>query len=400
MLHGAGREVDGQLSWPLADKELRFLLESVAATGATPSPCSTAVIPAARPAICRRQRFASGSPMTSIRFARPGRYRLAPCSTRCGPRPVEVFLPGSIDAALADEPVRHVALCVSVKQTAKEDVFDGEHRGVFSESLMGSLPALSPSATYRDLLAVVRERVERDFPSQQPDLFPETAGGAGDGRFLDGTIEALPPSYSMTRSGTAWTIDAGRLHGITEAVDGNDFVFACADSDGVQRGDVRVLRCGPASCTVEPIDWEPDQLLYRAVVTRVARPVTPVGFAEPATSGEQELYEAIRARIASCGPEGRPSVQVRCSTDPAERCLRVRAGTDDGGAFARIERPDGSSAASERGGSTARTWRPAQPSGGNVGARGPLGCNPRARRSSFTVGRRGLGHGVSRHRSG
>ncbi|MEZ5256973.1 MAG: hypothetical protein R2705_08815 [Ilumatobacteraceae bacterium] len=265
---------------------------------------------------------------------------------------------------------------------------------------MGSLPALSPSATYRNLLAVVRERVERDFPSQQPDLFPETAGGAGDGRFLDGTIEALPPSYSMTRSGTAWTIDAGRLHGITEAVDGNDFVFACADSDGVQRGDVRVLRCGPASCTVEPIDWEPDQLLYRAVVTRVARPVTPVGFAEPATSGEQELYEAIRARIASCGPgAGRRS---RCDArriPPSDACECEPGPMTAGPSLASSDRTD-RAPASGRGRSTADLAAGAAQVVATLEHVARWDAIREARRSSFTVGRRGLGHGVSRHRSG
>ena len=72
------------------------------------------------------------------------------------------------------------------------------------------LETVGDKADYRSVVAAVRSRLERTVERQRPSVYPLDAGGLGDRTFLDGTIEPTPPSFLMTKSGSGWSVDAGR----------------------------------------------------------------------------------------------------------------------------------------------------------------------------------------------
>ncbi len=342
MLHDAGRVVDGELRWPLADKELRLLLETVAATGAH----TVAILDCCHSGDATRDVAGATRQWLPTDAIGEDDASRAMIETLKGPREIGAFLDGAIGGTAAQGALAHVALyaCQS-KELAKEDVVGGEQRGVFSAALLEVLTTVGSTATYRDVLAAVRDRVERDFPSQRPDLFPEDLGGAGDSRFLDGTLQLAPPSLLMTRSGSGWTLDGGSMHGLSGPVDGKEFRLACSTTDGVLSGEVKVTSVQPATATVEPVDWQPDQPVYRAVIVKAPRPLATVAFVPVDDPAGAEAYRAVSERLGSSGPDGSPSLFVREAVGgagPTGPALRVRY--DPIGPSLRVERADGTAA--------------------------------------------------------
>ena len=136
----------------------------------------------------------------------------------------------------------HVALtaCQS-SELAKELIIGDEHRGAFTATMIEVLETVGDKADYRSVIAAVRSRLERTVERQRPGVHPLDAGGLGDRRFLDGTIEPAPPSFLMTKSESGWSVDAGAVHGLRAPADGEEFRFACLQPDGTPCGQVRVV---------------------------------------------------------------------------------------------------------------------------------------------------------------
>ena len=196
------------------------------------------------------------------------------------------------------------------------------------------LETIGDTADYRCVVGAVRSRLERTVQRQRPSLHPVDAGGLGDARFLDGTIEPSPPSFSMTRSDSGWWVDAGAVHGLRAPVDGEEFRLTCFQPDGTPGGHVRVVDVETGRAVVEPVGWEPADTVYRAVISWVPQPMAVVTFDPVGDDDAVAAYEAVRAALASSGPSHTPSAHVRERTEgspPAPLMLRVRFEHDQPG---------------------------------------------------------------------
>ncbi|GAB7046452.1 caspase family protein [Catenuloplanes indicus] len=197
---------------------------------------------------------------------------------------------------------RHVALaaCRSdelAQEHAMED--GGPVRGVFSWALLRAIAELGPHATYRELAAAVRCRVEGRVGRQTPQL-----GGDADAdrQFLGGT--SRPPAAGMVLRGLhgRWEIDGGTCHGLPPA---GPLTAAVAGSRPART--VRAVQVRTTHTIVEPVGWAPDPgRQYPVVLTGLPQP--------PLTAAAEEPL--IAARIAE-------SVHLRPPGDAAPE-LRVQ----------------------------------------------------------------------------
>jgi Caspase domain len=345
LLFDAGHETAGQFVWPLADKELGMLLDEVVARGAH----VVAMLDCCHSGDGTRDAYAA------VRQWNPENARGADSAVQSainklkGPRPPEGFLDGTLQHFQKRTSAGHVALtaCQS-SELAKELIVGDEHRGAFTATMIEVLETVGSKADYRSVIAAVRSRLERTVERQRPGVYPVDAGGLGDGLFLEGTIEPAPPSFLMTKSESGWSVDAGAVHGLRAPVDGEEFRFACLAPDGTPSGQVRVLAVETGRADVEPIDWQPADIAYRAVISWVPLPTATVTFdpadGEPAAS----VHEQLRHKLASSGPSGSPSPYVRekvAGSSPAQLALRVRfEDSQPGGPCLRVLRADGSPA--------------------------------------------------------
>ncbi len=344
MLHDCGRRVDGKLRRAVADKELAVLLAEVADRG----PHLAVILD------CCHSGGGTRDPFVGIRSWLPDaasardegeRDLLLELATA---RPSTDFLAGALDRWVAPS-APHVALaaCRS-SETAKELRVGDDTRGAFSVALVEALDVLGPRTTYRTLLTTVRSRVERSTYDQRPQLDPVDPGGLGDALFLDGTVTPVAARFTMSRASDGWEVDAGLVHGLRPPTGDEAFVLACTAPDGTVAGAVRVTAVEIGRATVEPIDWDPADVAYGAVVADVPLPAATVHVDPPIEESQRGVVAPVEQRLrdalATAGPDGGPSphVQLVASTDPmADRVLRLRIAVPAPGT-ARLTRADGS----------------------------------------------------------
>jgi hypothetical protein len=342
LLHDCGRRVDGKLRRALADKELSLLLAEVAAGGA-------------HVVVILDCCHAGGG--TRDPYARPRAWTPRPSEATAAERdvvaalaaerPSSEFLPGSLDHWRAPRPP-HVALAACRSdETAKEHRVGDANRGAFSVALLDSLDVLGARTTYRSLLATVRSRVERTADEQRPELFPLEVGGLADGLFLDGSVRPVAPSFTVTKAGPGWEVDAGIVHGLRDPVGPEAFVLACSDDDETAAGMVRVTHVEVGRSVVEPLEWAPADRAYRAAVVSVPLPPAEIQLDPPVEGGPSvaevaAVHDAVRAAVASSGPGRSPSTAVRIVDDATASpgALRLRVAVPAPGT-ARIARADG-----------------------------------------------------------
>ena len=345
VLHGSGqRDQQNRLVRPLADKELAVLLSEIGAKAG-----HFAVF-----LDCCHSGDADRDPSSRVRawIADPDRVdpALRDVVVELGqPRRLEDFLGADADGWLTP-PLRHVLLSASgPDQKAKEQAGGGTTRGVFSLALQESIGLLGPDATYRTLLATVKSRVERAARDQTPELAVRGAG-LGDARVLDGAVAPAATSYRMTTTATGFQIDGGAVDGFVPPDGERAFVLACrkegAASDAAWDGQVRVVSVEPGTSVVEPIDWTPDDVAYVAVVVGVPFPRADVQLDPPVAGLEDRtaaVHAAVTAAIATSGPTGGPSPDVRVvgSDESNPGALRLRVAVPDAATVA-IRRADGS----------------------------------------------------------
>ena len=350
ILFDSDRTIDGQLQRPLADKELSLLIGEVAAGGAH----VVAILD------CCHSGGGTRDPFVRTRGWRPDPDLVEPqhrdlVRTIAAARPSTEFLPGALESWIAPRPP-HVALaaCRSF-ETAKEHRVGEQTRGAFSVALVDSLDTLGTRTTYRSLLDTVRARVDRTAEDQRPELFPLEPGGLGDALFLDGTVEPVPATFTVTHGFDGWEVDAGLVHGLRSPEGDEAFVLACEAPDGRPAGAVRVTDVQVGRSSVEPIGWTMEEVAYRAVVADVPLPPAEVWLdpwvAPPSDAGADgptaddvaAVHDAVGRAIATAGPDDSASPYVRV-VEPAtgaSRAVRLRVAVPGPG-MAQITRTDGS----------------------------------------------------------
>src|SRR5207253_959663 len=99
----------------------------------------------------------------------------------------------------------------------------GVVRGAFSYFLGQTLTTIGPSITYRDLFARADALVRTQVKGQSPQLEATDPADLGQ-PFLGGAVLPRPSFFLASAPAGAWSIDAGRLHGIAEPRPGEDSV--------------------------------------------------------------------------------------------------------------------------------------------------------------------------------
>lgn len=348
ILYDSDRKVDGRLQRPLADKELSVLIAGVAAKG----PHVVAILD------CCHSGGGTRDPFVRTRGWRADPDLVAPehrtlVRELATARPSAEFLTGAL-TTWADDPPPHVALsaCRST-QTAKEYRVGDVSRGAFSVALVDSLDTLGTRTTYRSLLDTVRARVDRMVEDQRPELFPLEPGRLGDALFLDGTVEPVPATFTVTHGFDGWEVDAGLVHGLRPPEGDEAFVLACTAPDGRPAGAVRVTDVQVGRSSVEPVGWTMEEVAYRAVVADVPLPPAevqldpwvppPPGADGPSAKDVAAVHAAVARAIATAGPDDSPSPYVRIVEPGAagRRGVRLRVAVPAVGVV-QITRADGS----------------------------------------------------------
>jgi hypothetical protein len=285
----------------LLDKELALLLAEVAATG-----CHVvAVLDSCHSGGATRGpdvRVRAVCPRT----APPGSYLLPELGKRYAAGP---------------PPIRYVSLAAcQASQVAGEQVIGGRPRGLFTWALLDAMRRSGPGTTYRELVVLARNGVERLSASQTPQIIPAGPGIAEQPLF-GGAISA-PPAITMRNGRDGWEIDAGSCHGIDVGTPEDPTRVAVAEPSSVR--EARVVHVEVRRSLVEPIGWNPDgHTLYPVVVSRVPMPPTTVTIdadVEPAVA------DRIREALQCAGPAGTASPHVRL-VDSVDAELAVCSGS-------------------------------------------------------------------------
>ncbi|MBE1484392.1 caspase family protein [Plantactinospora soyae] len=203
---------------------------------------------------------------------------------------------------------RHVALSAcQAFELANELQFGKRAYGAFTRALLQAVAHLGGDATYREVMAVARTRVNVRYRQQVPVLEPRDPGGIADRRFLGGLLRPAAAQVTMLRVDGTWTIDIGSLHGLTAPVDGEETRFAVHGSSPLQ--EVRVTAVQTERSVVEPVGWRPDgRRPYQVVLSRVPLPVVGVTIDGEADGG---VIGRLTDAIAVAAPGGGPSPHVR-----------------------------------------------------------------------------------------
>lgn len=261
--------------WDLADKELAALLTGVAAQ----EPHILVVLD------CCHSGSGTRAPLENGLAS-----RRAPTDTRLRPMNSFVFDPARVDelvrsaeggrSALGDSGwsgarAKHVLLsgCRS-NETSKEILHEGRQRGAMSAALEVALQRSGTAPTYRELHRQVSATVRSTVRQQSPQLETSSAGELAL-PFLGGSVSALPPWFAVTRTGSSWTMDGGRVHGVAAPSGAETTKVGITDTSGemVAWADVTQVRAGESVLTVTSGELDPARS-YRASV--VASPLPPL----------------------------------------------------------------------------------------------------------------------------
>jgi Caspase domain len=310
----------------LLDKELRILIAEVAGRGAHVAVvldcCHADGASRSAPA---KELLTLGVPALGVRWAArlespPAAEGLLP-ELRLLAASAGISTEGTQTSPAAPD---HVSLAACHSNQVAFEAPDAEHhyRGLFSAALLNQLGRLGPGATYRELMAGVRCRVEGTAPTQRPVLFPEHAQIV-DQPFLGGPLRAAQSATSMRFLRGSWEIDAGACHGMTAGAGQDHTQIGVYGAEPAQ--EARVVRVLPDRSIVEPFGWVPDpEKQYPIVVTSVPLPSTTIviGGEPEDDAATAALVEAAVRGIGVAGPaaapaQGRPSPHLRV-VDPAD----------------------------------------------------------------------------------
>jgi hypothetical protein len=191
--------------------------------------------------------------------------------------------------------VRHVLLAACrAEELAGEAVLDGERRGRFTWALLQALRRAGPDTTYRDLVALARNEVERQTAKQHPSVFPPGRGLA-DQRVLGSGAIGSPPSITMRHGPDGWEVNAGSCHDIAP---GTHFAVPGRRPPI----EVRATTVDIGRSLVESLGPAPDPAaVYPMVVSRSPDPLPKVAILDPKLAdrlrGHADLVPVERAEL-------------------------------------------------------------------------------------------------------
>jgi hypothetical protein len=306
--------------WDLADKELAVLLGGVAASGAhvlTVLDCC----------------HSGGGTRTADGVLR---LRQAPADTRT--RPFSSFLPGvgaagagTAGAGLtrsatarwsADEGSQVLLAACRSTETAKEVAEAGQGRGALSAALESTLRE-GGRLTYRQVHRSVTATVMRRVAAQHPQL--EVTGAAElDRPFLGGAVPPSPRLLVLSRFPDGWSVDAGAVHGVPDAVGEDATLLAIhplgATGEGAPLATATVTRVLADRSLVAPSVPLDEGSSYSAVVTSIPLPALRVGVREEDAAAVAERGEDA-AGLAERGEDAAGLVELRAAAAEADGTL-------------------------------------------------------------------------------
>ncbi|MFJ9741635.1 caspase family protein [Streptomyces sp. NPDC101166] len=268
------------------------------------------------------------------------------------------FAAAARDARVPARPARHVLLAATrLDQPSYEGRFGGRAHGLFTYALLGALRAAGPEATYRELLAATRSRLQVSCAYQHPTLAPSEPGGAADHPFLDGA-GARDPSPFLLREDRrdGWQVDCGAGHGLPFEP-GTEFRVTSPNAAPGRPAErtkaagrvttpeptghvVRAVAVGSERTLVTPAGWEPEpSRVYPVALSALAVPPASVALSAP---GDRAAARALRRALAEAGPGRGPSPLLRLVERPQEQAgdLLFRVEAREGRAH--VLRRDGS----------------------------------------------------------
>lgn len=183
----------------------------------------------------------------------------------------------STDGAWSPPRGRRVHLAASRdKETAKEVLAGGVHRGIFSYCLVEALQRSGPFVSYAELLGRVRLRLRNQVADQSPQL-ETTFGEDKNLGFLSGAPagERKPFLVFFDSASAGWKLNAGVLHGISAGDDENRTVLELPELGQT----VEVTAVQPGFSLVSGIEHGDTKRQYRAIVRRRGIPRLKLGIA-------------------------------------------------------------------------------------------------------------------------
>lgn len=205
-------------------------------------------------------------------------------------------------------------------QTAKELYVGGQPRGIFTYSLLDILQTTRGNITYSDLLKRASSRVVNRVSDQVPQLDAPVAGDESD-FFLLGAARRNSRYYIVTRDANGqWIIDAGSVHGISLLPDSGDTLLAVYDSttDIDQKPldfglTAKVNNVYPDHSDIEFLNNDfPNEESCQARVLQMPIPKTPVRLLaeKPNVKAQQEAVVQLRKAIETAN-QGQASLYLR-----------------------------------------------------------------------------------------
>lgn len=320
---------------PMADKELRWLINQIAKNNAH--------------IVMIMDCCHSGSGTRSLTGVR-SRYTAAPTS---GVRGVDdfVFAQAKYGGDLAKvltpqnqffvENGRHILLsgCRN-NQTAKELNIDGKQRGIFTYSMLDILKNSGGNVSYRDIVRRATARVVNTVSEQVPQLDAIVSDDASE-IFLQGAARRSRHYYIMTQeAGLGWVIDAGQVHGIVENSVLAVFAANEGDSDTARpKMQVIVERALPEKSVVSPEGATPTEESYTARMASTPLPKLRVAFLPEKANERQKGAIALLKQALAGVNGGMPSLYVEETTRSNAQYL-VIAYEHNGKERYRIIKPD------------------------------------------------------------
>lgn len=307
---------EAYLQNPLADKELRWLLNRLSAN----NPHIVFVMDCCH----------SGNGVREVHNSQV-KSRFTPTATRTT-RSIDQYAfaqaqyGGQLGAVLNSDNKFNVPLGRYVQlaacqnnQTAKELYVGGQPRGIFTYSLLDILQATRGNITYSDLIKRASSRVINRVTEQVPQLDAPVPGDESD-FFLLGAARRNSRYYIVTRDNNGqWTIDAGSVHGIKIDTQGDTTLAvydSTADIDNNPLGfglTARVSNVYPDHCDIEFLNGDfPNEESCQARVLDMPIPKTPVRLLaeKPNVRTQQEAIALLRKTMAAANA-GQPSLYLQ-----------------------------------------------------------------------------------------
>ncbi|MCC7054405.1 MAG: caspase family protein [Gemmatimonadaceae bacterium] len=317
-------------TFDIADKELSALIHGVAATGAqvvvvldschsgdaTRSGGDGAAVAVGDNGVPRMTAAATGRTRTLADYHEAARTLYDPALLASGQQPAPAHI---AIAACRDD------------QLAKEfPVSPPPRRGVFTMAFVEAVTALGPTATYADLITVIRARVRANAKDQVPNITVSGTASAAT-LFLGGTAGRI--ELTLDHADGTWWLSSGAIDGIVAPAGGAGGTTIDIHPRGSLVGG-RPSVSPLATGTVTSVDVHRSAITvggsaaaldtgtqYHCTISAMTPPALQVTVAGPDTAG----VAAVRSALT--GAAGRSALVERADGHPTAVTVQVEGGT-------------------------------------------------------------------------